>query len=90
MLQIQLHKQAVKFITALPQKQQQQIAKTLLALQSNKTPQDAKKLQGYDYYRVDVGEYRIIYYWDTETIFVYIIGRRNDGDVYRKLDRKMK
>jgi mRNA interferase RelE/StbE len=88
MHQIKLHKQAVKFIGGLPPKQQRQIATSLLSLQKNNQPQDAKKLHGYDYYRVDCGEYRIIYNWDDTTISVYIIGKRNDGDVYRKLNRK--
>jgi mRNA interferase RelE/StbE len=90
MYKIKLHKQAVKFIDNLPTKQQRQIATALLSLQKNIQPQDSKKLQGYDYYRIDSGEYRIIYNWDSECISVYIIGKRNDSDVYRKLQRKFK
>lgn len=88
MHQIKLHKQAVKFIKNLPPKQQRQIAAALILLQQNNQPQDAKKLQGYDFYRVDCGEYRIIYSWDDVVVSVYIIGKRNDGDVYRKLQRR--
>lgn len=90
MHQIKLHKKAAKFIVGLPPKQQRQIATALISLQQNNLPHDAKKLQGYDYYRVDCGEYRIIYHWDDTVISVYVIGKRNDGDVYRKLDRKFK
>lgn len=88
MHQIKLHKQATKFIVGLPPKQQRQIAIALLSLQQNTQPQDSKKLQGYEYYRIDCGEYRIIYTWDISTVSVYIIGKRNDNDVYRKLQRK--
>ncbi len=88
MRQIKLHKQAAKFIVGLPSKQQRQIATALISLQQNIQPHDAKKLHGYEYFRVDCGEYRIIYNWDDTTIYVYIIGKRNDGDVYRKLQRK--
>lgn len=88
MHQIKLHKQAEKFISALPSKQQRQIATALISLQQNILPQDSKKLQGYDYYRVDCGEYRIIYNFDEAAVSVYIVGKRNDGDVYRKLQRK--
>lgn len=88
MHQIKLHKQAEKFISALPPKQQRQIATALISLQQNILPQDSKKLQGYDYYRVDCGEYRIIYNFDEAAVSVYIVGKRNDGDVYRKLQRK--
>ena len=88
MRQIKLHKQATKFVGVLPPKQQRQIATALISLQQNTKPQDSKKLQGYDYYRVDCGEYRIIYNFDETIVSVYIIGKRNDGDVYRKLQRK--
>ena len=88
MCQIKLHKQATKFILSLTRKQQRQIGTALISLQQNKWPQDAKKLQGYDFYRVDYGEYRIIYSSDDAVISVYIIGERNDWDVYQKLQRK--
>jgi mRNA interferase RelE/StbE len=88
MHQIRLHKQATKFIGTLPPKQQRQIAAALISLQQDPQPQDSKKLQGYDYYRVDCGEYRIIYDYDEIIVGVYIIGKRNDDDVYRKLGRK--
>ncbi|QQR65226.1 type II toxin-antitoxin system RelE/ParE family toxin [Candidatus Kaiserbacteria bacterium] len=88
MHQIKLHKQVAKFVVGLPPKQQRQIAAALISLQENNLPQDAKKLQGYPYYRIDCGEYRIIYNWDDVMINVYVIGKRNDGDVYRKFQRK--
>ncbi len=88
MHQIRLHKQATKFIGTLPPKQKRQIATALISLQQDVRPQDSKKLQGYDYYRVDCGEYRIIYDYNETTVSVYIIGKRNDDDVYRKLQRK--
>lgn len=88
MRQIQLHKQAAKFVASIPPKHQQQIARALLRLQENPELHDTKKLHGYDYYRIDVGEYRVIYNWTVDTILVYIIGKRNDGDVYRKLTRQ--
>jgi mRNA interferase RelE/StbE len=84
---IQLHKQATKFIASVPPKQQRQIATALVRLQMHEQPHDSKKLHGYDYYRIDCGEYRVIYNWNESVVFVYIIGKRNDGDVYRKLKR---
>lgn len=90
MHQIKLKKQAIKFIATLPPKQQRQIAVAIISLQQNTLPADPKKLQGYDYYRTDCGEYRIKYSFDNTTVTVYIIGKRNDGDVYRKLQCKFK
>ena len=40
------------------------------------------------YLRLAVGEYRVIYRDDAETVHVVIDGKRNDGEVYRLLGRK--
>lgn len=52
---------------------------------------DIKRIHGKskDYVRADVGEYRIVFRYDNETVVVFVIGKRNDGDVYKKLDRKL-
>jgi mRNA interferase RelE/StbE len=89
MRQILLHKQAVKFIAKVPPKLQVQIGLAMSALRENIQPQDSKKLHGYEYYRIDCGEYRVIYDWSDTTVHILIIGKRNDGDVYRKLQRGM-
>ena len=52
------------------------------------TPTDHRQLIGYPYQRVDSGEYRIAYRFDAENIYVILIGKRNDDEVYRKLKRK--
>ena len=89
MRQILLHKQAAKFIAKLPPKQQQQIAISISSLKHTIQPQDSKKLIGYSYYRIDCGEYRVIYDWNETEVTIYIIGKRNDGEVYRKLKRSV-
>jgi len=41
------------------------------------------------YFRADVGEYRVIYEIENDTMFLFIlIGKRNDDDIYKKLSRK--
>lgn len=67
-----------------------QIAKKVLALNVDPLPNDSKQLIGYPgYYRVDSGEYRIIYNFNPEEDLVEIIlvGKRNDDEVYKKLER---
>ena len=44
-------------------------------------------MKGYDIHRVDSGEYRIIYKVIGETLYVPLVGRRNDDDVYKRLKR---
>ena len=53
-------------------------------------PNDSKQLKGYaDLYRVDSGEYRIVYRFKSQEDLVEIIlvGKRNDDEVYKKLGR---
>ncbi len=68
----------------LPPKQFRQVARKLFSLMSDPLPADSIQLQGYSYRRTGVGEYRIIYYQEGDTIKILIIGKRNDGEVYRK------
>nr|WP_228041552.1 type II toxin-antitoxin system RelE/ParE family toxin [Planktothrix mougeotii] len=58
----------------------------LFSLQTNPFPQDYKKLKGFEEsYRVDQGEYRILYIIDDDKIKVFKIGKRNDDEVYQNL-----
>jgi len=45
-------------------------------------------LSGSPYLRLAVGEYRVIYRDDEETVHVVLVGKRNDSEVYRALQRK--
>lgn len=78
------------FLKGLQPKIAAQIAKKVLALNVDPLPNDSKQLIGYPgYYRVDSGEYRIIYSFNREEDLVEIIlvGKRNDDEVYKKLER---
>ena len=85
MLKIALSKKAFKFVKDLPPKQFRQVVGAVLSLTQNPKPHDSKPLKGYPYHRQDVGEYRVIYYVDGDTLKIPIIGKRNDDDVYRQL-----
>jgi len=78
------------FLKGLQPKIAAQIAKKALSLNVNPLPNDSKQLKGYPgYYRVDCGEYRIIYRYQPEEdlVEVILVGKRNDDDVYKKLKR---
>ena len=87
MLKIDPSKQAVKFLNTLPSKQAKQIAKKLMALREQPSAPDVKKLTHSTYSRADIGEYRIIFFVEKYTLFVPLIGKRNDGDIYKKMKR---
>ncbi|MEG4533411.1 type II toxin-antitoxin system RelE/ParE family toxin [Microcoleus sp. D2_18a_D3] len=78
------------FLKGLQPKIAAQIAKKVLALNVDPLPNDSKQLIGYpDYYRVDSGEYRIVYNFnpDEDLVEVILVGKRNDDEVYKKLER---
>jgi mRNA interferase RelE/StbE len=83
---LRIGKPAVKFLKDLPLKEFKQIVIKVISLQSDPRPQDCKTLKGYPGgYRVDQGEYRILYTIEDDTISIFRIGKRNDGEVYRNL-----
>lgn len=91
MLKISLSKDALKFLKQVPIKHGRQIAMTLESLRERPLPQDSKKLKGSsEYYRVDIGEYRVIYRIDSEgnVLIIAFIGKRNDNEVYKKFKRR--
>lgn len=51
-------------------------------------PHYSKLLAGTTYQRLEVGEYRVIYRADEEKVYVVMVAKRNDGEVYRLLERK--
>ncbi|WP_413171936.1 type II toxin-antitoxin system RelE family toxin [Anabaena azotica] len=78
------------FLNGLQPKIAAQIAKKVLGLNVEPLPNDSKQLSGYkDFYRVYSGEYRIVYRYfpEQDLVEVILVGKRNDDDVYKKLDR---
>jgi len=67
----------------LPQPDKGRIARKIDALATNPRPVGSKKLTNDDYYRVRVGDYRILYVIndDAHMVIVAVIGHRRD--VYR-------
>ncbi len=83
-------KTVLDFLKGLQPKVSAQIAKKVLALNINPLPNDSKQLKGYsNLYRVDSGEYRIVYRFQPkeDLVEIILVGKRNDDDVYKKLNR---
>ena len=89
MLKIDLSRQTKKFLKRVQPKHGKQIARKIQELRRNPRPHDSWPLKGKAsaYRRADVGEYRIVYRVEGDTLRVYVVGRRNDADVYRRLER---
>ena len=88
MLSLNLSRQSVKFITKLPPKQFRQVVNKILELITTGDSPDSKKLKGYPFHRVDIGEYRVVYRKEKECIKVALVDKRNDDRVYRLLKQK--
>ncbi len=89
MRKLEITRDARKFYVELQAKQFRQVGLKMLALMEEPQPNDASKIQGRDdYWRVDIGEYRIVYEYDADTLFVILIGKRKDDEIYKKLERK--
>ncbi|MFO0847849.1 MAG: type II toxin-antitoxin system RelE/ParE family toxin [Gemmataceae bacterium] len=79
---------ARKAFDALPDKHFRQVISAVFLLLKDPLPQDARPLAGVDGYRITVGEYRVVYDFTDEQVRVLAFGKRNDGEVYRRLARK--
>ena len=75
-------KPAKKFIDKLPENDKRRIVSAIEALPDSG---DIKKLQGKSgYFRLRVGNYRIIYTVDHGNLIVYIVDAGNRGQIYNK------
>lgn len=86
-----LSKDAEKFISKLASKQSKQIVIKIMELRNSGITHDSIKLKGsYDaiYYRADVGEFRIIYQIEEDSLQILCVGKRNDDEIYNRFKRK--
>ena len=91
MLRVRPAKCVCDFLKGLPEKIFHQIWRKILTLAENPCQQDLKKIGVYqdkDVFRVDTGEYRIIYQYDLRDLWLLLIGKRNDSEVYKEYKRK--
>lgn len=85
---LSLTKDADKFLSRLDAKPFRQIVRKIFSLADDPTPADSIKMEGSNFYRVDQGEYRIVYFFDPEILYIVVVGKRNDNEVYDKARRK--
>lgn len=83
---LNIKKSARKELLKLQPKFFKQVMSKILSLIDNPKPQDSKSLEGFTaLYRVDQGEFRIIYKIQGEEIEIFRVGKRNDDEVYENL-----
>ena len=82
---IEFYAQAKKHDDKLPQDIKRRVIKALRALAHDPHPPQARRLAGSDYYRLRVGDYRVIYEVQEEKLLVLVIRIGRWKDVYRGL-----
>ena len=87
MLLLDLTHQAREFLCQLDPKQFRQVVRKIFSLMEDPKPVDSRPLQGYPFWRADIGEYRIVYRVEHSTLKVAVVDKRNDDEVYKKLKR---
>ncbi len=85
MLPLSLSRASVRFLDALPPEHYRQVTRKIIMLMADPKPTDAERLRGYEYSRVTVGEYRVIFVVRDGLLRIVAIGKRNDDEVYRRL-----
>lgn len=81
--QILIEKRATKFISKLPQNEK----KRVLSAINNLPLGDVKMLKGHpgvNYYRLRVGEYRIIYTINNDELIICVVDAGSRGQVYNQ------
>lgn len=78
---IEIDKRAVKFISKQPKPQRERILKAIYNLPDIG---DIKAMQGYrGFYRLRVGDYRVIYTIIEDVLLIRVVEVGNRGDVYK-------
>lgn len=86
---LSLSPEAKDFLFSLQAKQFKQVASAVFMLMNDPFPHDSKELRGYPgFWRKDIGEYRIIYGIDKDTVMIDVIDKRNDDAIYKRFARK--
>ena len=83
---IEFLKTAEKELAALPQDAQRQIARKIEALRENPRPPGVKLLHATErFYRLRVGDYRVIYLIEGRRLVILVIKIGHRKDVYKNL-----
>jgi mRNA interferase RelE/StbE len=88
MRKLAIEKTVLKDLLDLPPKQYRQVVSAVFDLLADPHPHYAKQLKGSPYRRIAVGEYRVVYRADDACVYVVVCGKRNDSEVYARLERK--
>jgi mRNA interferase RelE/StbE len=73
-------------LSKLPRTEAKRILDKIADLEDNPKPTGCKKLQGYELYRLRVGDWRIIDAIEDAVLWVLIVSIKSRGKAYKNLD----
>ena len=79
---ISVKRKAQKYLETLPKKDRLRIIGAIELLGQNPLPPKSLKLSGRDGYRIRVGDYRIIYSFNSKRLSILVIKIGNRKDIY--------
>lgn len=85
---IEVTPRARKDLKALPTRERQQVAEQIDALKTDPRPAGCKKLKGReDFYRIRVGNHRVVYQIEDEVLYILIVRVGDRKDIYEIIRR---
>jgi len=85
---IEVTPRARKDLKALSMRERQRVAQEIDALMENPRPQSCKKLKGReDFYRIRVGDYRVVYRIEDEVLLILIVRIGDRKEIYEIIRR---
>ena len=91
MLRIELSKQASRFLRDVAAKPARQIAEKIRQLAIDPSALPSEALRGYaPLRRLKSGEFRVVFAIEADALRISLIGKRNDDEIYKALERTWK
>jgi len=82
---IEIKKSAQREIAALARRQQRRVMAAIEKLADDPRPDGVRKLSGTeDFYRIRVGDYRVVYQVCDDVLIVFVVRVGHRRDVYRR------
>lgn len=90
-MRLKLSRQAEKFLQRIPAKHAAQIVTKINIMLREPDLMQTVELKGHEpYCRIKSGEYRVIFKIEVDLLFITLIGKRNDDEIYKRIKRFLK
>jgi mRNA interferase RelE/StbE len=84
MYRIEILPSADKSLKKINPKDRAAIAKTIFKLSENPRPTGYKKLKASDFFRIRIGDHRVVYQIDKDRLYILIVRIGHRREIYRR------